>query len=184
MGSIGSGGIRGAPLLAQLAQAERMLLLLLLRDRAAPADSELRAQDIDAQQVPAVAHVLKSRASHSLGNSSTRFPTLSPPPGSPQVQPVTALRCIRGFDQSLGFKACQETLDLLAKLTGRVLELCFQLSDDVCLVAAAVNQFPDGRRGAVQDHRLGCIQVEQGNPARRFGANFCHQTAALPDHDQ
>jgi len=84
----------------------------------------------------------------------------------------------------LGFEACQKTLYLMGKLAGRIIEGCFQFSDDICLVAAAVNQLPNGRRRACQNHRLGCVQVQQSNPPYGFSAYLCHKTAVSPDHDQ
>lgn len=86
------------------------------------------------------------------------------------------------FDQPLGFKARQEGLNLGRELTGSVLEGGFQFGDDVRLVAAAVDQFPDGCGSAVQYHRLGRVQVEQGYPAGGFGAYFCDEGAVAVDH--
>lgn len=84
----------------------------------------------------------------------------------------------------LGFEVSQKTLYLLGKLAGRTFEGCCQFSDDICLVAAAVNQLPNSRRRACQNHRLGCVQVQQSNPPYGFSAYLCHKTAVSPDHDQ
>lgn len=84
----------------------------------------------------------------------------------------------------LGFEACQETLYLVGKLPGRVLEHCLQFSNDVCVVSAAVNQLPNGSSRTGQNERLGCVQVQQSNPLYGLSAYLCHKGATSPDHDQ
>ena len=57
-----------------------------------------------------------------------------------------------------------------------------KLGDDVLLVPLAVDQVPDGCSRSLQNHGLGCIEMQQGNPRPGFGADLGNMTRVVPDH--